>query len=133
MAEYRRGTGPNALPQGGAAAINAAQPAPQDILPSTTSGGGLPDGTEIPVEFGQPEDDLDTGLSENMSILTGPADPAFKSTPIQTRKGPDRVPSHIVANMPILQAAARNPESPIAMTALYRFIARRLEREMQGR
>ena len=129
MPDYRRGRGPDQLPQGAATAVNAAQ------LPQG-GGTGLPPGTEIPVQFapeGGDDPGPDTGLTENMQLMVGPADPRFRPTPISTQGQPNRVPAHIVRHLPILAAAARNPESPVAMKALLLFITRRLEQEMQGR
>jgi len=132
MAAIRKGQGPNALPQGAATQVNAATP-PAAAFDDELLGNM---GAEIPVQFAQGEEDdsdLDTGLSENMDILTGEADPGFRPPPIADQGTPSRAPTHAVRFLHILTAGARNPLSPVGMTALYKWFVRRLEREMQRR
>ena len=129
MAEYRRGTGPQALPQGGAAAINAAQP-PAAGPDQFTMGPG----SEVPVEFasGPEVPDDERGLSENLQIMLGDPDPGYQPPLInEGRKG--RLPQHIVRNLPALQAAAKAPDAPPALRAIYNMSIRQLELErLQG-
>ena len=128
-AEYRRGTGPNALPQGGAAAINAAQPPPQDL-----AGTPMELGADVPVMFAPGEDDEDETLggSENMQILMGPSDPNFQRS-LAPRDRVGRVPRSVVRHLPTLSAAAKAPDAPPTLRALYNAITRDLEQEMARR
>ena len=126
-AEYRRGTGPNALPQGAATAVNAAQP--PDL-----AGTPMEPGADVPVMFApeNDEEELTAGGSENMKILLGPSDPAFQKT-MAPRDRPGRVPRYVVRHLPTLSAAAKSPDAPPALRALYNAITRDLEQEMLRR
>lgn len=130
MAEVRRGTGPEALPFGAASELNrAAQPqqGAEDFLGP---------GSEIPVQFETGEtdqvDDFDTGTGENMQVLLEPPNPAYRA-PVLSKDRPGRVPQYVVRNLPQLMAAARNPEAPIALKALFNMVTRQLEQEMRRR
>lgn len=125
MADIRRGTGPDALPQGAASQLNAAAIPPQ---PGMLEGPGA----EVPVEFAKRADVEDESLgplSENMEILLGQPNPGYQ--PPAVADIPQRMPRRIVQSLPLLQAIARNPDSPPAAKAMYRWAVRRLEQEMR--
>ena len=127
MPDYRRGRGPDQLPQGAATAVNAAQrPPPDQVMQGP--------GSEIPVEFatGPEEPDDERGLSENLQIALSEPDPAYQPPLInEGRKG--RLPQHIVRNLPALRAAAKAPDAPPALRAIYNMAVRQLELErLQG-
>ena len=120
MAEYRRGQGPNALPQGAATGLNARTPpnaAYQDM--------------EIPVEFARDnEPDLeedDSRYDENMQVLLSPPDAGYKPPAMRDRAG--RVPRYVVRHLPELMMAAQQPDAPPTLRALYRKVVRDLEAE----
>jgi len=118
MAEYRQGTGPNRLPQGGAAQVNAATPPELDNM-------------DIPVVFAPGEEDPledERGLDEDAQILLEPPDPRFAPQP-KDREG--RIPRYVVRHLPQLMAAARDPNAHPTLRAYYASIVRNLEREMQ--
>jgi len=125
MAEVRRGVGPNALPQGAATALNRAIPAESAYQDN-----------EVPVQFvpDSVEDDVapDGELGENMEVLLSDPDEGYRP-PLFARDPPGRVPARIVRHLPQLMAAARDPDAPIALKAMYKMIVRRLEQEMQSR
>ena len=58
--------------------------------------------------------------------------PVKVNRPAVVTDPPGKVPKKIVRQLPMLMAAARDPEAPIALKAMYRMIVRRLEREMKG-
>lgn len=132
MAEYRQGVGPNRLPQGGAAQVNAATPPAEDL-----AGTPLEPGGDIPVVYARGEADPvgndDNGLSEEAQVLLAPPNPGFASS-LMPSQSANRVPRYVVRNLPILMAAASDPEAPVTIRALYNAVVRRLEAEMrQGR
>lgn len=119
MAEMQKGTGPDALPQGAATQLNdsAAPPAQQpDLMPQ-----------DIPVQYAAAPKIEGASMkgSENLNILTNPADPNFRpaAQPL------NRVPKRVARNLPLLQAASKDPEAPRAIKALYRAIITKLEEE----
>lgn len=121
MAEYRRGQGPNALPQGAAKKLNVRTPpagAYQDM--------------DIPIEFApdtQPDvDEDDSHYDENMQVLLSPPDPGYRRA-VMPRDRPNRVPRYVVRNLPVLMAASRDPSAPPALRALYKATLRQLEME----
>ena len=128
MAEYRRGRGPDALPQGAATQLNAANPGAEDYSGTPME----PFGAEVPVQFApDAEEPLpeDRTLSENMQILTAPPNPQF-APPFMSKRRMGRVPQTVVRSLPLLMAASRDPEAPAALRALYRRTVRDLEDEM---
>jgi len=129
MAEFRRGQGPNALPQGGAAQVNASTPAAEDL-----AGTPLEPGGDIPVVYARGEADPvsndDNGLSEEAQVLLAPPNPGFAPS-LMSAQGAGRVPRYVVRHLPILMAAARDPEAPVTIRALYNAVVRRLEAEMR--
>lgn len=131
MADYQRGTGPDALPQGGATAANAAVAAPapgpqtQPQDPSGQPGARLQQ--DIPIEYGDPQKvaSNDPSLSDNMQLLTGPSDPSFQAKPPQG----GRVPAALVRALPLLAVASKSPDAPFALKAQYRAAVAAVERE----
>jgi len=128
MAEIQRGEGPDALPFGAATALNRAQP-PMEGTSSLDLGGDIP---VVYAPDGQDDipDEDEGGSSENMQVLLGRPHPNYR--PAVVTDPPGKVPKKIVRQLPMLMAAARDPEAPIALKAMYRMIVRRLEREMKG-
>ncbi len=122
MAEYRRGQGPNALPQGGASAANAATPPPAEL-----------ENMDIPVQFAPGEaDPIPDGPEGDEVLDTLLAAPFEGFRPGATpRERPGRVPKYVVRNLPLLMAAAKDPEAPPTIRALYRATIRHLEQEMR--
>ena len=124
--EYRRGSGSNALPQGGASQVNAAQPARDDMNDPAIA--------EVPVEYAPGEDDPiendDSHDSENMQVLLQDPDPGYRSTLLpKDRAG--RVPRYVVRHLPQLMAAVKDPDAPPTLRALYNATLRHLEMEMR--
>ena len=121
MAEYRRGRGPNALPQGAASTINRLTPADA----------GYQDNT-VPVTFARENapdiDDDDTGASENMQVLLSPPDAGYQS-PLMAKERQTRVPRYVVRHLPTLMAAARQPDAPPALRAMFNSVLRYLDNE----
>ena len=117
MAEYQRGSGPNALPQGGASQVNAATP-PPDL-----------ENTDIPVEYDTSPEGVPAklgGLDEDSQVLTEPPYDGFKVPP-KDRQG--RLPTYVVRHSGQLQAAARDPSAHPTLRAYYRRMARDMEIE----
>jgi hypothetical protein len=73
-----------------------------------------------------PVDENDGGLSENMQILSAPPDPGFSPNPMRPM---GRVPRSVVRNLPVLMAAARDPEAPRAIKAIYKAITDAVARQ----
>lgn len=130
MAEYRRGTGPNALPYGGAGDVNQATPPTEDV-----AGTPLDAGAEVPVQFapGEADDNIpddDNGLDEDTQVLLDHPNPDYQASMFpKDRAG--RVPRYVVRHLPELMAAVRDPNAPPALLALYRAIIRQLEAEQR--
>lgn len=124
MAEYQRGTGPDALPQGEATKLNE-NAAPPAQGPDLRPGARLQQ--DIPVEYGdpQPVPTNDPSLSDNMQLLTGPSDPMYKAPPAK----PGRVPKSFARALPLLAVMSKNPDAPPAMKAMYRAGIAALEAE----
>ena len=123
MVEMQKGTGPDALPHGAATALNesAAPPAAQPDLSAQPP-------AEIPVEYATAPRESgapDPSDSENLNLLTMPADPNFKPP----RQAPDRVPKRVIRNLPLIMEATKDPAAPRAVTALYRAIIDAVESE----
>lgn len=121
MPEYQRGSGPNALPQGGASQLNANTPPPAEV-PDLTPG-------DIPVEYGTPLPVEESSMkdSENMNLLTGPHDPAFKPGPADETF--NHVPRNVVRQLPIWAVASKDPEAPPGLRVLYKALVARLQAE----
>ena len=122
MAEYRRGQGPNALPQGAATALNRFQP----------DKAGYQD-MDIPVEFApgnEPDepDEGDGGYSENMQVLLSAPDAGYRAR-LMPRESPTRVPRYVVRHLPTLMAAARMPDAPPTLRALFNAVVEYMDRE----
>ena len=122
MAEYRRGTGPDALPQGAASRINRATPPP----------GGADFGyqaNEVPIQWarGEEPDEPEGKMSENMEVLTSPPDAGYKP-PLMSKQA-RRVPARVVRNLDKLYAAQRHPDAPPLLRAAYRYWLWQLEQE----
>jgi hypothetical protein len=118
LAEYKRGTGPKALPQGAASAANKATPSPAPPI-------------DIPVEYAGPADHPQLkpdGQDENMDILTNHPDPNW-SPSVLAPTSPQTVPRSVVRNLPTLMAAANDPGAPMSIKALYRSVVFELERQ----
>ena len=123
MAEYRRGQGPNALPQGGATQVNRAQPPDRSFTL---------DAPEIPVQYA-PEGDVGIpnvppGASENKQILLNGPDERFRPKVAPADRA-GRVPRYVVRHLPELAAAVKDPTSPPALRAIYNSVLRQLELE----
>lgn len=121
MAEYRRGSGPQQLPQGAASAVNAATPSSYPQV-------------NIPVQYATPADHPPLppdGQNDNMDILTAPPHPDYQP-PLVAPTAPSVVPQSVVRNLPRLMAAARDPNAPQTVTALYKAIVWELERQQGG-
>lgn len=120
--KFRRGQGPNALPQGAAAALNRAQP------------NFALENQDIPVEFATPQDDIvpDEAFDDDddLGVLLADPDPRFSPTP-KDRAG--RIPRYVVRHLPQLQAAQRDPNAHPTLRAYYLSIVRNLEREQMNR
>lgn len=127
MAEYRQGTGPNRLPQGGAAQASAATP-PAAAFEATDPNAP---GSEVPVMYAPEVEDEDPGpLTESMDVLLSPPDPDYRASAVpKDRQG--RVPRYVVRHLPQLMAAARDPDAPPAVRAIYNAVARQLEMEQR--
>jgi hypothetical protein len=126
MPEYRRGTGPDALPQGAATRLNALTPRmrPEDA--------GYQDNT-VPVQWARGnEPDMDegddAGLSENMQVLLSPHDVGYRA-PVMSKQRPNRVPAYVVRHLPEALAASRMPDAPPALRAMFNSTIRYLENE----
>jgi hypothetical protein len=118
LAEYRKGTGPQQLPQGAASAANKATPSPQQPM-------------DIPVQYATEADHPQLppdGQNDNLDILTADPHPAY-TPPLVNRTGPGVVPTSVVRNLPRLMAAAMDPEAPESLKALYHSIVFELERQ----
>jgi hypothetical protein len=118
MADYKRGSGPQQLPQGAASKANAATPDPAQQM-------------DIPVQYAGPADHPQLppdGQNENMDILTAHPNPNY-TPPLIPQTQPQVVPASVVRNLPRLMAAARDPDAPETIKALYRSIVFELERQ----
>ena len=111
MAEYRRGSGPQQLPQGGAKAANDA------LNP-----------VDIPVNYATTKDRVapvaDQTLSDNTQILIAPPHPNYQGP---SSPAPLQVPAYVVRHLPRLMAAAKDPDAPVTLKALYRTIIAQLD------
>ena len=122
MAEYRRGTGPNALPQGAASRLNRMTP----------DQAGYQDNT-VPVQWArgnQPEepDEDDGGLSENMQVLLSQHDTGYRP-PLMAKQRATRVPRYVVRHLPTLYAASRLPDAPPTLRGMFNAVVRYMENE----
>ena len=120
MAEYRRGQGPNALPQGGAAQVNRQTPRPAPLE------------TQVPVQYA-PEGDVAIpdeipGASETKQVLLQGPHPRFEPSEIPLDRA-GRVPRYVVRHLPQLAATAKDPMAPPALRAMYAAVLRQLELE----
>lgn len=123
MAEYRQGTGPNRLPQGGASAVNEATPGFDELALESP---------DVPVQYGPgqglPIPDDDSGVGDDMSILLAPPNPGYTARAVpKERQG--KVPKYVVRHLPQFRAAATAPDAPPALRALYNATLRHLEEE----
>ena len=129
-AAYRKGTGPNALPQGAATSLNARQPK-EDV-----SGTPLEAGADVPVVFSpgveEPLDEGMGGYSENMQMLLDNPDPNYRP-PMMPKARPGRMPTGYVRHLPQLAAMARLPNAPPALIGMYNLAVMHLENEMKRR
>lgn len=116
--KFRRGTGPNALPQGAAAALNRAQP------------NFALENTDIPVDFSGdiPDEVEEAPANENMEVLLGDPDPAYRPA-VTPRDRAGQVPRYIVRHLPQMMAAVRDPDAPPTLRAVYNAVLRQLENE----
>lgn len=116
--------GSQQLPQGGATQANASVPTPDP-------GMAMPD---LPVIYAPREEDPidndDSKLSENMQILAAPPDPNWAPNPMKPMR---KVPQYVVRNLPLLMVAARDPEAPRAIKAMYRVAVAALEKQERER
>ena len=128
MAEYRRGTGPDALPQGGASQANAATPTASDYDALAL------ENTDIPVQYAPNRDEQipndDSDVHDDLQILLEGPDPEYQPALMQKNR-PGRVPSYVVAHLPQLMAAAKDPAAPPTLVALKNSIIRHLEDEQR--
>ncbi len=125
MAEYRRGSGPNALPQGAATGLNAATPDPEAQM--------LTENQHIPVQYAPQHDVIpndNSGLDENQDIMLDHPDPNYQPS-LMTQNRPGKVPTYVVRHMPELLAATADPSAPPTLIALKRSIVRHLENELR--
>ena len=121
MAEYRRGQGPDALPQGAASTLNRITPANAAYQDNT-----------VPVEFArdnEPDvDEDDGGLNENMQVLVSPPYAGYRSQ-LMSKARPYRVPRYVVRHLPTLFAASRQPDAPPTLRAMFNAIIRYMDSE----
>lgn len=121
MAEYRRGQGPNALPQGEATRLNEATP---DELALESP--------DIPVIFAPGRDDPvpddDSDLNEDLQILAAPPDPRYKGS-VVPKERPGRIPKYVVRHLAEFRAAATAPDAPPSLRALFNATIRHLDDE----
>ena len=119
MAEYTKGQGPNALPQGGASALNE-------------MGALALENTEIPVQFagGEADDipDDDQGTADDLQVLLQPPDPNRVRSALP-RERPGRIPKYTVRHLAQFRAAATAPDAPPGLRALYNATIRQLDDE----
>lgn len=128
MPEYRQGTGPNRLPQGGAQQVNEAQPPKRDMVGELAL-----ENQDVPVMFAPGEEDpIDEGpaSSEDLEILLGDPDPGFTQPVVGRRRG--RVPQYTVRHIAQFRAAAMQPDAPPTLRALYNATIRHLEAEQRN-
>jgi len=126
MAEYRQGTGPDRLPQGGASQVNAATPTESDY------GELALENTDVPVQYAPGEADAipndDSGLADDKQILLEDPDPGYEAQVIpKERKG--RIPKYTVRHIAQFRAAATAPDAPPGLRALYNATIRQLDEE----
>lgn len=122
--EFRRGSGPNALPQGGASQVNRSQPDEADFMTENT---------EIPVVFASGEDeidDVDGGMTENMQVLASSPDREYRASLTQPAREP-RLPKYVLRHLPTLAAAAKDPDAPATIRAMYNAVVRQLGAEVR--
>ena len=127
MAEYRRGTGPNALPFGAATALNAQpQPRQQKEPPPVM------ENAEIPVEYAVGDEDFIptdmNGMSEMKQLLLDAPYPEYQPSMFPNERS-GRVPRKIVQSLPVLMVVAKDPSAPPMLRALYRATVRQLDAE----
>ena len=129
MAEYRRGTGPDALPQGGASQANAATPAPSDY------GALALENTDVPVQYAPGEADAipgdDSGLADDKQILLDEPDPGYEKSAVP-RERQGRIPKYTVRHLAQFRAAATAPDAPPGLRALYNATIRQLDEERRS-
>lgn len=103
--------------------MNAAQPPPAELQ-----------NMDIPVVFAPGEeeqiDNDDSGLDETMQALLSPPIEGYRPPAVPVRR-PGKLPRYVVRNLPLLMAAAKDPEAPPTVRALYRATLRHLEQEMR--
>lgn len=128
-AEFTAGTGPDRLPAGEATDLNAGLAVAESVAPvappvadprQRLSGIEFADGSEEALPpSGDPMDE----------VLFGPAEGLGRGRPVLDVNA--RVPQDVVRNLPLLQRAAADPQSPPALVAAMRLIERQMQR--QGR
>jgi hypothetical protein len=87
---------------------------------------------DIPVEYGPPQPVAEASMkeSENLNLLTGPSDPSYSPGP---QSSPRKVARNIIRNLPMMAVAAKDPEAPPALRALFRALVARAEAEQAQR
>ena len=128
MAEYQRGQGSDALPQGGASQVNASTPGASQFDQLAM------ESPEVPVDFvpgnhGMAVPPTNDDLDEDMQILADGPDPG-RVVPM-VKQNPNRLPKYIIRHLPQFRAAAMAPDAPPAMLALYKAAIRQLEDEQR--
>lgn len=86
---------------------------------------------DIPVAYASPNDQPQLppdGQNDNIDILTAPPHPNFAPPNIPKSK-PQQIPQSVVRNLPRLMAAAKDPDAPETVKALYAGIVWELERQ----
>ena len=88
---------------------------------------------DIPVQFAPGEadaiPDTDEGDETLDALMAAPFE-GFRRAAVPNQR-PGRLPKYVVRNLPLLMAAARDPEAPPTIRALYRATIRHLEQEMR--
>ena len=134
MAEYQRGEGAEALPYGGATALNEQEGRGEAAAAGADVTGELAlENQDIPVLFAPGEEEPLEGPTGNddLEILLGGPDPDFQAPVVKQRPG--RVPRYTVRHLAQFRAAALAPGAPPTLVALYRATIRQLEAERRRR
>lgn len=86
---------------------------------------------DIPVQYATAADHPPLppdGQNDNLDILTAPPHPGYEP-PLVPRATPQQIPQSVVRNLPRLMAAARDPDAPESVKALYKALVWELERQ----
>jgi hypothetical protein len=124
--EFRRGTGPDALPQGEAQNLNDAM---AEVPAQQEQGATAPTPEDSGVELAQPSDyePIYEPETDDDLFLTGPTTRPDEPVTTGIPTGAAGVPADVIRNLPLLQRAAQEPGADPKLQTLVALVLRELE------